>query len=139
MKTLKGIFENSFEYGDEVLFEEDHINLYVGDLSEIRALMTSDNHDALEMLKDNYEYGEDYEINFYADYYPYTDEVILRISPVCEDDNILKDINYAISTADKVKDNIILLSEDEIKALKEAIKDFAEYDIEEFMDSRDDI
>ncbi len=139
MKNLKEIFENSFEYGNEVLFEEDHIHLYVGDLSEIRELMTSDNHDALEMLEDKYEYGEDYEINFYADYYPDTDRAVLIISPVCEDDNILEDINYAISTADKVKDDIILLSEDETKALKEAIKEYAEYDIEEFMDSRDDI
>ncbi len=139
MKNLKEIFKNSFEYGNEVLYEEDHINLYVGDLSEIRALMTSDNHDALEMLNDKYEYGEDYEINFYADYYPHTDEAILRISPVCEDEDIFEDINYAISTADKVKNNIILLSEDEAKSLKEAIKEYAEYDIEEFMDSRDDI
>ena len=119
-------FLSSIDDREEILINteskdpEGHfVEVYVNDTGYIRSLLTTDGNDPLKNSDDEVTYGEDYQINFYAEYYPHTDDVALHVSP-CYDSNKTAEIveGMLYSDTSRIKDGYVLLNNAEKELLR---------------------
>ena len=127
---------------DEVIFhfegdKDGHfMDFYLGDYNFMRSLLTTNGQNPFRQVEWIAEHEEDYQINFYAEYYPHTDEVALKISIEYFDDVTEKKIKSMFKkSADtlRLKDFYIQLTDDEKDCLRKALKDYAHEELLEFL------
>ena len=115
------------------------LSIYTMDTENMRSLMRADQKDVFEECN-IYEYGDDYDIDFYTEYYPHTEDVAVKVSmSVCSIyPDARHDLNILMDSCDRVKDGYIQLTEAEKKEIRDAVKEYAMDEIEEFMDMEAD-
>ena len=137
-KKFANIFDdNDIQFCSEDSEKEGHIEVYTCDCFDVRSLMRSDKRDIFKENEDIVPYGDNYEINFYTEYYPNTDEVLLKVNMNISspDIGVVSRIYQMEQTLDRVKDGYILLSEEDKDALKQAVKDYAKTEIQNFVEN----
>lgn len=90
-------------------------------------------YDGMDGAEEFAEYGDDYQLVFFAEYYPYTEEVALRVGIDAASNELhdkLEEILYGERS--RVKDGYIQLNDAEKDTLRTAFKDYAADEIEEF-------
>lgn len=132
---------------DEVIFhlegdkDEHFMDFYLGDYGFMRSLLTTNGQNPFEQVTWIAEHEEDYQTNFYAEYYPHTDEVALKIDIEYFDDVTEKKIKSMFKkSADtlRLKDFYIQLTDDEKDCLRKALKDYAHEELQEFLTMEDE-
>ena len=99
-KTSIKDFIQNFDDGD-IDFETESkddagkfISIYTMDTYELRSLLSSDKVDYLEGHEEDIgEYGETYSVDFYTEYYPYTEDVAIKVNIDIYDMSIEDNIN----------------------------------------------
>ena len=112
------------------------IDIYAPDTLAMRKLLFLSEEDILDELtkKHGLVYGEDYDIDFYIEYYPHTEDVAIKmwINEYNRDspDVFWEEIDKRINT----KDNYILLTDEQKEALRARIQFSYQDDIADFLE-----
>lgn len=142
MNNLYEKFADILDTAEEILLETENeekegwfVDIYVIDTEFTRSLLTKDGKDPLANVDEEIaSYGDNYIINFYAEYYPFTEEVAIHVSPDYYDEQSEELIEKLLSTdQSRIKDGYIQLTENEKNALRDVIKDHAKEEIEEML------
>ncbi len=100
------------------------ISVYTNDNEGIRQFFKKDRTDPFANVEDLY--GDYFYIDFYTEYYPYTEEVAVKycvniLVGVCDE---TKDILQAEREADNVKDGYFILTDEEKSVILEDVKKY---------------
>ena len=140
LPKLPGKFRDAFNgevgYGGSLIEKEGkYLFAQMEDKTFLFDLTVEDpfKYDSMDGAEEFAEYGEDYQLVFFAEYYPYTEEVALQVG-IDAASNELHDKLEAIlyGEGSRVKDGYIQLNDAEKDTLRTAFKDYAADEIEEF-------
>lgn len=129
-KYLNSLDDNDITYEFEGDRDGHYISVYVCDNDFIRSKLFP-NGDPLENNEYG-SYGDDYQINFYAEYYPHTHEIALQVCVDWYENEIREILKPEFDGAANVSDGYIKLSDEDKAALKMAVEDYAKEELDRF-------
>lgn len=103
-----------------------YIELYTFDTKELRKLLTKDGTDPFQKYEEDeiLVSAENYQVNFYTEYYPYTDKIAVKFSVEGFDEEAEEVIQEIIAKCDNTDGRYISLSKEEETMIREIASEY---------------